>query len=255
MYTSTYSSSPVRTTTSETIRTNYQSPLNNHPYNQSSYNNDINTVNDNNNMSLRRNADGYTHSISSLTPTSPRKYPNNYYYSSNDISRSQPTYPSSVHHSYGNNTEIYRSNASRYDLNANNRAYSYDDLLSEQNRSQPSAYNSRYTSQYRQPQRIKPYQYGSYDDEDDDLIVKSTDLPARYEQMMADLVRAAFRKYEITNQRELAGFLKRSADQKFSPCWHCIVGRQFSSYVTHEMNGFIYFTKGPISILLFKSGP
>ena len=71
---------------------------------------------------------------------------------------------------------------------------------------------------------------------------------------MIDLVRTAFRKYEITNQRELAGYLKRSADKMFSPCWHCIIGRQFSSYVTHEMNGFIYLTKGPLSILLFKSG-
>ncbi|CAB4394070.1 unnamed protein product [Rhizophagus irregularis] len=36
--------------------------------------------------------------------------------------------------------------------------------------------------------------------------------------------------------------------------WHCIVGRNFGSYVTHETKHFIYFYIGNIAILLFKSG-
>ncbi len=207
--------------------------------------NHINTMNEN----LRRTTGGYSNSASSLNaPVPPRNYSTNYNYSPTDQNR----YQSTSYRSYGNDNETYRSNNPR----ANTRAYSYDDLLNEQNRSQSSIYNSRNNNLYGQQQQQQPQQTrrDQYTDYDDDLIVKSTDLPATYEEEMIQLVRTAFRKYEISNQRELAGYLKRSADRRFAPCWHCIVGRQFSSYVTHEMNGFIYFTKGPLSILLFKSG-
>ncbi|UJR23209.1 hypothetical protein I4U23_026228 [Adineta vaga] len=264
MYTSPYSSSPVRTSTSETRPLNHQTQSYHREYYHSSTNNDIKTMNDNN-MSMRRGTSGphgnnSTTSVSSqpfYTPTSPRRYTDNYNNISNDTGRYQSTTYPSTYRSYGNDNESYRPNTTRYDLSGNVRAYSYDNLYNDTNRSQTSLNNSRYNnhnnnvSYNRQPRRE---QYTDYEDNDDDLIVKSTDLPASYEQEMILLVRGAFQKYQITNQRELAGFLKRSADKTFSPCWHCIVGRQFSSYVTHEMNGFIYFTKGPLSILLFKSG-
>ncbi len=233
MYTSTYTSSPVRTSTSANYQTQSYHPSHN-----------INNTMNDSNMTSRRVTGGYSNSASSLTsiplnaPTSQRNYSNNYRSSPHDQNR----YQSTSYRAYGNDNETYRSN--------NSRAYSYDDLLNDQTRTQSSVYNSRMNNQYG-PQPARREQYQDYED---DLIVKSTDLPASYEQEMIDLVRTAFRKYEITNQRELAGFLKRSADKRFGPCWHCIVGRQFSSYVTHEMNGFIYFTKGPLSLLLFKSG-
>ena len=43
-------------------------------------------------------------------------------------------------------------------------------------------------------------------------------------------------------------------DKKYTPTWHCIVGRNFGSYVTHETRHFIYFYLGQVAILLFKSG-
>ena len=43
-------------------------------------------------------------------------------------------------------------------------------------------------------------------------------------------------------------------DKKYNPTWHCIVGRNFGSYVTHETRHFIYFYLGQVAILLFKSG-
>ena len=66
---------------------------------------------------------------------------------------------------------------------------------------------------------------------------------------------------------------------RYNPTWHCIVGRNFGSYVTHEtrlveiliydnnigsyicvvlmyqiFRHFIYFYLGQVAILLFKSG-
>jgi len=43
-------------------------------------------------------------------------------------------------------------------------------------------------------------------------------------------------------------------DKKYNPTWHCIVGRNFGSYVTHETKHFIYFYLGQVAVLLFKSG-
>lgn len=47
---------------------------------------------------------------------------------------------------------------------------------------------------------------------------------------------------------------KQEFDKKYNPTWHCIVGRNFGSYVTHETKHFIYFYLGQVAILLFKSG-
>ena len=43
-------------------------------------------------------------------------------------------------------------------------------------------------------------------------------------------------------------------DKKYNPTWHCIVGRNFGSYMTHETKHFIYFYLGQVAVLLFKSG-
>ena len=43
-------------------------------------------------------------------------------------------------------------------------------------------------------------------------------------------------------------------DKAYGGTWHCIVGRNFGSYVTHETKHFIYFYLGQVAVLLFKSG-
>ena len=271
MYTSTYSSSPVRTLTSEIGSANQQQLSFDRQYTRAPTNIRLtsNPTMDEGNLTSRRMPAGYSNSTSASIPIRTNTPSRRYISNINNVSheptsnRQQPTIYSSSYRTYGDNPE-YRPNSSRYDggVNANERAHSYDDLLHEQNRSQSSTYNSNSRlgpntqhsygpSQQQQQQQVRREPHNDYDD---DLVVKSTDLSATNEQDMLDLVRSAFRKYDYTNQRELAGYLKRSADKAFSACWHCIVGRQFSSYVTHEMNGFIYLTKGPLSILLFKSG-
>ena len=54
--------------------------------------------------------------------------------------------------------------------------------------------------------------------------------------------------------KDIAAFIKKEFDKKYNPTWHCIVGRNFGSYVTHETKHFIYFYLGQVAILLFKSG-
>ena len=47
---------------------------------------------------------------------------------------------------------------------------------------------------------------------------------------------------------------KHKHTKQHNPTWHCIVGRNFGSYVTHETKHFIYFYLGQVAVLLFKSG-
>jgi dynein light chain LC8-type len=259
MYTSTYSpSSPVRTSTFGVGSANYQ----HQPSNRINYNSYQNM--DDGNASVRRSNTAYLNSPSSLTSipvqtgTPSRKPTTNYNVSSTDFNPTK--YSTTSYRSYAGDNDVFRSPSSA----GNFRARSYDDLVNDQNQSyhsQSSIYNPSSSRTGLNNNNTNPYgqqqQHQAHirrDDTDGDLIVKSTDLSATNEQQMLELVQVAFRKYDLSNQRELAGFLKRSADKAFSSCWHCIVGRQFSSYVTHEMNGFIYLTKGPLSILLFKSG-
>ncbi|KAJ3302121.1 Serine/threonine-protein phosphatase 4 catalytic subunit [Kappamyces sp. JEL0829] len=70
------------------------------------------------------------------------------------------------------------------------------------------------------------------------------------QQDAVDCATQAMEKYNI--EKDIAAFIKREFDKKYNPTWHCIVGRNFGSYVTHETKHFIYFYLGQIAILLFK---
>ena len=58
----------------------------------------------------------------------------------------------------------------------------------------------------------------------------------------------------LPNRKDVAAYIKKEFDKKYNPTWHCIVGRNFGSYVTHETKNFIYFYLGQVAVLLFKSG-
>ncbi len=67
-----------------------------------------------------------------------------------------------------------------------------------------------------------------------------------------DIASVAMEKY-IT-EKEIAAFIKREFDKKHGPTWHCIVGRSFGSYVTHETRNFIFFFLNQFGVLLLKAG-
>lgn len=69
---------------------------------------------------------------------------------------------------------------------------------------------------------------------------------------LLNIVLQALEKYNI--EKDIAAYIKKEFDKKYNPTWHCIVGRNFGSYVTHETKHFIYFYLGQVAVLLFKSG-
>lgn len=92
------------------------------------------------------------------------------------------------------------------------------------------------------------------------------------QRIIIDLTMQALDKYSI--EKDIAAYVKKEVsnqrfqrfqrfqhtlqpltqlDQRFGVTWHCIVGRSFGSYVTHETKHFIYFYVGQIAILVFKT--
>ncbi|KAL7065300.1 hypothetical protein AAHC03_05062 [Spirometra sp. Aus1] len=72
------------------------------------------------------------------------------------------------------------------------------------------------------------------------------------QQTAVEFAAAAIEKFQI--EKDIASYLKKEFDRKYGPTWHCVVGRHFGSYVTHETRHFIYFYVGSLALLLFKSG-
>ncbi|KAK2919632.1 hypothetical protein Q8A73_001836 [Channa argus] len=68
-------------------------------------------------------------------------------------------------------------------------------------------------------------------------VIKTADM---CDEMQQDAVDCAMQeKYNI--EKDIAAYVKKEFDKKYNPTSHCIVGRNFGSYVTHETKHFIYF--------------
>merc|ERR1712156_753256 len=90
---------------------------------------------------------------------------------------------------------------------------------------------------------------------DFDCLTDCVNFVKMSENMQSDVVECATQALEKYNiEKDIAAYIKKEFDKKYNPTWHCIVGRNFGSYVTHETRHFIYFYLGQVAILLFKSG-
>ncbi|GLT32515.1 hypothetical protein SLA2020_071780 [Shorea laevis] len=84
------------------------------------------------------------------------------------------------------------------------------------------------------------------------VVIKSADMKDDVQKEAVDIALAAFQNHNV--EKDVAEHIKKEFDKKHGPTWHCIVGRNFGSYVTHETNHFIYFYLDQKAVLLFKSG-
>ena len=53
-------------------------------------------------------------------------------------------------------------------------------------------------------------------------------------------------------EKEISEFIKTFFDKKYSPNWHCVVGKHFASFVTYSSKHYIFFYIGQLAILLYK---
>ncbi|CAF1563713.1 unnamed protein product, partial [Adineta ricciae] len=82
--------------------------------------------------------------------------------------------------------------------------------------------------------------------------IKSSEMSREMEQRAVDVAAEAF--HAFNNEKEVASHIKKEFDKRYNGTWHCIVGRSFGSFVTHERQCFIYFTLEPFDIVLYKIG-
>lgn len=82
-------------------------------------------------------------------------------------------------------------------------------------------------------------------------VIKGSDMP---DDMMQDAIECGVQalQSDITD-REIAAYVKKEFDKKYGPTWHCIVGKHYGSFVTHEAYNYMYFMLGQKSVLIFKS--
>ncbi|KAH6852908.1 dynein light chain type 1 [Alternaria rosae] len=84
-----------------------------------------------------------------------------------------------------------------------------------------------------------------------DAQIKSADMSDEMQQEAIEVAQTAMEQFTI--EKDIAQYIKKEFDSRKGATWHCIVGRNFGSFVTHETKHFIYFYLGHCAILLFKT--
>lgn len=74
-------------------------------------------------------------------------------------------------------------------------------------------------------------------------VIKNVDMSEDMQSETIEIAYDALEKFSV--EKDMAGHVKRTMDQKFGPTWHAVVGQRYGSYVTHETKHFIYFCKSP----------
>lgn len=81
-------------------------------------------------------------------------------------------------------------------------------------------------------------------------VIKQVDMTDEMQREVIEVSRAAIDKsstvyFQLYNKdQQIASYIKDELRAKYHGTWHCIVGRNFGSYVTHETKHYIYFYIG-----------
>jgi dynein light chain LC8-type len=82
-------------------------------------------------------------------------------------------------------------------------------------------------------------------------VVKFSDMDT--EMLDFAIAQAAFAQENLSSEKEVALHLKEQFEERYSPTWHCLVGRNFGSYVTHENGKYCYFYINQMGVSLWKT--
>eukprot|EP00170_Pyropia_yezoensis_P004350 contig_17797_g4363 len=83
------------------------------------------------------------------------------------------------------------------------------------------------------------------------VVVKAADMAEDMQQEAINVAIEALAQHAV--ERDVARSVKTAFDAAYGPAWHCVVGRDYGSYVTHEVGAFVYFFVGGWSVLLFRA--
>ncbi|QCD80668.1 dynein light chain LC8-type [Vigna unguiculata] len=80
-----------------------------------------------------------------------------------------------------------------------------------------------------------------------------SDMPSFMQLHAFRCARRTFDSLEKFSAKHIAHNVKKEFDKGYGPVWHCIVGSNFGSFVTHSTGCFLYFSMENLYILLFKT--
>lgn len=83
-------------------------------------------------------------------------------------------------------------------------------------------------------------------------VIKNTDMFECMQQEAIEVASCAVAMYKI--EKDIAAYVKKEFDKKYNPNWHCAVGKEFGSYLSHETSYYIHFFIGDLGFVLFKCG-
>lgn len=83
-------------------------------------------------------------------------------------------------------------------------------------------------------------------------VVKNVDMSEEMQQDAISVATQALNRFNV--EKDVAAFIKKEFDKTHNPTWHCVVGRSFGAFVTHETKHFIYFYIGQVAVQLWKCG-
>lgn len=91
------------------------------------------------------------------------------------------------------------------------------------------------------------------------FVLKRVDMPEEYVEDLKTVVKEAFKPpandpSNTPNEREIAQAIKKHFDHEYGPIWHCVVGKSFGAFGTHETKHFVYLYYGEFAIQLWKCG-
>ncbi|CAD6573648.1 MAG: Dynein light chain [Alectoria sarmentosa] len=64
-----------------------------------------------------------------------------------------------------------------------------------------------------------------------DSQIKSADMSEEMQQQAVEVAEEAMSKFQV--EKDIAQYIKKEFDSRAGATWHCIVGRNFGSFVTH----------------------
>ncbi|KAL4333834.1 hypothetical protein GQ457_07G040890 [Hibiscus cannabinus] len=80
-----------------------------------------------------------------------------------------------------------------------------------------------------------------------------SDMPGFMQVHAFRCARRTYDSLEKFSSRHMAYNIKKEFDKVYGPAWHCIVGPNFGSFVTHSTGCFLYFSMEKLYILIFKT--
>lgn len=83
--------------------------------------------------------------------------------------------------------------------------------------------------------------------------ILAMDMDEGSEMRTDALAQGAVAVQQFEMEKDIAKHMKGFFDAKYSPGWHCIVGKSFNAAASYEARRYAFFQVGPMTILLFQS--